>query len=154
MKVPTRALRFPVVIRDVLAASARDVREAVEAAASVFAADAGGFSQMEIVLCGWNEDIVRSTGRELFVGADDRSVGAAAGELFGSLSRRDAKAGQRSAGHEWAGQCPGARSMQTFRGRRIDAGRAKGTYKYGEPSVPVSKSRNQAQASLYVVGNK
>jgi hypothetical protein len=46
-----------VVIRDVLAASARDVSEAVEAAASAFAADAGGFSQMEIVLCGWNEDI-------------------------------------------------------------------------------------------------
>jgi hypothetical protein len=41
-----------VVIRDVLAASARDVSEAVEAAASAFAADAGGFSQMEIVLCG------------------------------------------------------------------------------------------------------
>lgn len=46
-----------VVIRDVLAASARDVGEAVEAAASAFPADAGGFSQMEIVLCGWNEDI-------------------------------------------------------------------------------------------------
>ena len=44
-------------IRDVLAAGARDVSEAVEAAASAFAADAGGFSQMEIVLCGWNEDI-------------------------------------------------------------------------------------------------
>ena len=44
-------------IRDVLAASARDVSEAVEAAASAFPADAGGFSQMEIVLCGWNEDI-------------------------------------------------------------------------------------------------
>jgi hypothetical protein len=29
-----------------------------------------------------------------------------------------------------------------------------GTYKYGEPTVPVSKSRNQAQASPYVVGNK
>jgi hypothetical protein len=41
-----------VVIRDVLAASARDVSEAVEATASAFAADAGGFSQMEIVLCG------------------------------------------------------------------------------------------------------
>jgi hypothetical protein len=31
--------------------------------------------------------------------------------------------------------------------------RRKDTYKYGEPTVPVSKSRNQAQAFLYVVGN-
>ena len=45
------------VIRDVLAASARDVGEVVEAAAWAFAVDAGGFSQMEIMLCGWNEDI-------------------------------------------------------------------------------------------------
>jgi hypothetical protein len=44
--------------------------------------------------------------------------------------------------------------VQTFRGRGIDAGRAKVTYEYGEPTVPVSKSRNQAQASLYVVGKK
>ena len=141
-------------IRDVLAASARDVSEAVEAAASAFAADAGGFSQMEIVLCGWNEDIesILQVENYSWVLVTD-PVGAAADELFGSLSRRDAKAGQRSVGY--AGGCPAhGSSMQTFRGRCIDAGGAKGTYKYGEPSVPVSKSRNQAQASLYVVGNK
>ncbi len=128
-------------IRDVLAASARDVSEAVEAAASAFAADAGGFSQMEIVLCGWNEDIesILQVENYSWVLVTD-PVGAAADELFGSLSRRDAKAGQRSAGHEWAGGCPAhGSSMQTFRGRCIDAGGAKGTYKYGEPTVPVSK---------------
>ncbi|XSC47401.1 hypothetical protein ACF1BQ_019050 [Bradyrhizobium sp. RDT10] len=46
-----------VVIRDLLAASTQDVGEAVEAAASAFAADCGGFSQMEIVLCCWNEHL-------------------------------------------------------------------------------------------------
>lgn len=46
-----------VLIRDVLAASARDVGAAVEAAAAAFTADCGGFSQMEIVLCAWNEDV-------------------------------------------------------------------------------------------------
>ena len=136
-------------IRDVLAASARDVSEAVETAASAFAADAGGFSQIETVLCGWNEDIesILQVENYSWVLVTD-PVGAAADELFGSLSRRDAKASQRSAGHEWSGGCPAhGSSMQTFRGRCIDAGRAKGTYKYGEPTVPVSKSRNQAQAS-------
>jgi hypothetical protein len=92
------------VIRDVLAASARDVSEAVEAAASAFAADAGGFSQMEIVLCGWNEDIesILQVENYSWVLVTD-PVGAAADELFGSLSRRDAKAGQRSVGY--AGGC-------------------------------------------------
>jgi hypothetical protein len=46
-----------VVIRDVLAAGTPDVGEAVEAAASAFAADCGGFSQMEIVLCCRNPDL-------------------------------------------------------------------------------------------------
>ncbi|UPJ46401.1 hypothetical protein IVB30_23960 [Bradyrhizobium sp. 200] len=46
-----------VVIRDLLAASTQDVGEAVEAAASAFAADCGGYSQMEIVLCCWNEHL-------------------------------------------------------------------------------------------------
>lgn len=46
-----------VAVRDVLAASARDVGEAVEAAARDFAVNPGGFSQMEVVLCGWNEDV-------------------------------------------------------------------------------------------------
>lgn len=46
-----------VLIRDVLAASAADTAASIEAAASAFAADSGGFAQMEVVLCGWNEDI-------------------------------------------------------------------------------------------------
>ncbi len=46
-----------VVVRDTLQASATDVRGSIEAAATAFAADSGGFSQMEIVLCGWSEDI-------------------------------------------------------------------------------------------------
>ena len=93
-----------VVIRGVLAASARDVGEAVEAAASAFAADAGGFSQMEIVLCGWNEDIesvlqIENYSWVLMTDPWERLQANA----FSSLSRRDAKAGQRPAGHEWAG---------------------------------------------------
>ncbi|UPJ46381.1 hypothetical protein IVB30_23845 [Bradyrhizobium sp. 200] len=93
-----------VVIRDVLAASARDVAEAVEAAASAFAADAGGFSQMEIVLCGWNEDIESVLHIEDYswVLMTDPSERLQANS-FSSLSRLDANAGQRPAGHEWAG---------------------------------------------------
>jgi hypothetical protein len=49
--------------------------------------------------------------------------------------------------------------MKTFqpakrRGRCIDGGRAKITYEYGEPMVPVSKSRNQAQASAVRCGQQ
>jgi hypothetical protein len=59
MQGPTGGSRGPitVVIRDVLGADATDVGQAVEATTSAFAANAGGFSQMEIVLCGWNEDV-------------------------------------------------------------------------------------------------
>lgn len=46
-----------VMIRDVLAASAGDVSAAVEAAARAFAADPGGFSQMEVVLCAWDDEV-------------------------------------------------------------------------------------------------
>ena len=46
-----------VMIRDVLAAGGADVSAAIEAAASAFAADPGGFSQMEIVLCVWDDDV-------------------------------------------------------------------------------------------------
>jgi hypothetical protein len=97
-----------VVIRDVLAASARDVGEAVEAAASAFAADAGGFSQMEIVLCGWNEDIesvlqIENYSWVLMTYPWERLQA----NSFSSLSRWDAKGGQRPAGHEWAGRLSG-----------------------------------------------
>jgi hypothetical protein len=93
-----------VVIRDVLAASARDVGEAVEAAASAFAADDGGFSQMEIVLCGWNEDIesvlnIESCSWVVMTDPWERLQANA----FRSFSRGEAKAGQRPAGHEWRG---------------------------------------------------
>lgn len=46
-----------VVIRDVLAASAGDVSGAVEAVAGAFAADPGGFSQLEVVLCAWDDEV-------------------------------------------------------------------------------------------------
>lgn len=97
-----------VVIRDVLAASARDVGEAVEAAALAFAADAGGFSQMEIVLCGWNEDIesVLQIENYSWVLMTDPSERLQA-NAFSSLSRWDAKAGQGRADHEWAGRLSG-----------------------------------------------
>ena len=93
-----------VVIRDVLAAGARDVGEAVEAAASAFAADSGGFSQMEIVLCGWNEDIesilqIEDYSWVLMIDPSERLQA----NSFSSLSRRDAWAGERRGGHEWAG---------------------------------------------------
>jgi hypothetical protein len=96
------------VIRDVLAASARDVGEAVEAAALAFAADAGGFSQMEIVLCGWNEDIesVLQIENYSWVLMTDPSERLRA-NAFSSLSRWDGKAGQRRADHEWAGRLSG-----------------------------------------------
>lgn len=97
-----------VVIRDVLAASARDVGQAVGAAASAFAADDGGFSQMEIVLCGWNEDIksvlhIENYSWVLVTDPWERLQANA----FSSLSRWDGKAGQRPAGHEWAGGLSG-----------------------------------------------
>lgn len=46
-----------IVIRDILAGSTTDIAESVEAAAAAFAADNGGFSQMEIVLCGWDDEV-------------------------------------------------------------------------------------------------
>jgi hypothetical protein len=93
-----------VVISDVLAASARDVGEAVEAAASAFAADSGGFSQLEIVLCGWNEDIesVLNIGSYSWVVMTDPWERLQANS-FSLFSRRDGKAGQRPAAPEWPG---------------------------------------------------
>ncbi|WP_024506556.1 hypothetical protein [Bradyrhizobium sp. ARR65] len=46
-----------VLIRDVLAGDAENVSGAIEAAARAFAADPGGFSRMEVVLCAWDEDV-------------------------------------------------------------------------------------------------
>jgi hypothetical protein len=46
-----------VLIRDVLAGNAQNVSGAVEAAAQAFAADPGGFSHMELVLCAWDDDV-------------------------------------------------------------------------------------------------
>ena len=97
-----------VVIRDVLAASARDVGEAVEAAASAFAVDAGGFSQMEIVLCGWKEDIesvlqIEDYSWVLMIDPSERLQA----NSFSSLSRWDTKVDQGPAGHERAGGMSG-----------------------------------------------
>lgn len=46
-----------VLIRDVLGADTKSVSSAIEAAARAYASNAGGFSQMEVVLCPWNEDV-------------------------------------------------------------------------------------------------
>jgi hypothetical protein len=46
-----------VLIRDVLDADTQSVGSAIEAAAQAYASNAGGFSQMEVVLCAWNEDV-------------------------------------------------------------------------------------------------
>jgi hypothetical protein len=46
-----------VLIRDVLASDAGNVNGAIEATARAFAANAGGFSQLELVLCGWEDDV-------------------------------------------------------------------------------------------------
>jgi hypothetical protein len=46
-----------VLIRDVLAGNAQSVSGAIEAAARAFAADPGGLSQMEVVLCAWDDDV-------------------------------------------------------------------------------------------------
>lgn len=97
-----------VVMRDVLAASARDVGEAMEAAASAFAADPGEFSQMEIVLCGWDEDIESVLQVECYswVLMTNPSERLQAGS-FSSLARSDARAGQRWADHERHGRSNG-----------------------------------------------
>ncbi|HEY0329018.1 MAG TPA: hypothetical protein VGC77_07935 [Rhodopseudomonas sp.] len=46
-----------VVVRDVLGRDAAQVSGAVEAIAEAFAADCGGFSKLELVLCGWGDDV-------------------------------------------------------------------------------------------------
>jgi hypothetical protein len=46
-----------VLIRDVLDADTQSVSSAIEAAARAYASSAGGFSQMEVILCAWNEDV-------------------------------------------------------------------------------------------------
>jgi hypothetical protein len=46
-----------VLIRDVLAGSARSVSGAVEAVVQAFATDPGGFSHMEVVLCAWDDEV-------------------------------------------------------------------------------------------------
>jgi hypothetical protein len=49
--------QITVLIRDVLASNAQNVSGAVEAAAQAFAANPGGFSHMELVLCAWDDDV-------------------------------------------------------------------------------------------------
>ncbi|ABD86433.1 hypothetical protein [Rhodopseudomonas palustris] len=46
-----------VVVRDVLGRDASQVGGAVEAISRAFAADCGGFSKLELVLCGWADDV-------------------------------------------------------------------------------------------------
>jgi hypothetical protein len=53
---PTRG-PITVLIRDVLASDARNVGAAVEAVARAFAANAGGFARLELVLCAWEDDV-------------------------------------------------------------------------------------------------
>lgn len=46
-----------VIISNTSQCSATDVRGSIEAAAAAFSADNAGFSQMEIILCEWSEDV-------------------------------------------------------------------------------------------------
>src|SRR5882757_3593485 len=55
--VATTRGAITVLIRDVLAGNAQSVSGAIEAAAKAFAADPGGFSRMEVVLCAWDDDV-------------------------------------------------------------------------------------------------
>lgn len=48
-----------VLLRDVLGSSAADVAAATEAVAQAFAHDSAGFTQMELVLCAWDDDVER-----------------------------------------------------------------------------------------------
>jgi hypothetical protein len=57
MRGPKQAGRLiTVVIRDVLAGDALNTSGAIETIARAFENDPGGFSQMEVVLCAWDED--------------------------------------------------------------------------------------------------
>lgn len=58
MRAPTPSRgAITVVIRDVMASDARNVSRAIESAARAFAADPGGFSRLELVLCPWEDDV-------------------------------------------------------------------------------------------------
>jgi hypothetical protein len=117
-----------VVIRDVLAAGTQDVGAAIEATAAAFAADPGGFSQMEIVLCGWNEDIesvlrIEDYSWVLMTDPSERLQL----NSFSSLSRRSGKAGQK----------PGDQ------GRRVElSGREKSVLTLVDPSLGAKLKRS------------
>lgn len=49
--------QITVLLRDVLASSAESVSAAIEAVTQAFANDSAGFSQMELVLCAWDDDV-------------------------------------------------------------------------------------------------
>lgn len=51
--------QITVLLRDVLASSVADVAAATEAVALAFAHGSGGFTQIELVLCAWDDDVER-----------------------------------------------------------------------------------------------
>jgi hypothetical protein len=82
-----------VILRDTEGSDARAVAASVEAVAGAFANDSGGFAQLEVALCPWQDDVAAATGAARL--AKHRIVEIAAGEtasndLFRTLARSPA----------------------------------------------------------------
>jgi hypothetical protein len=82
-----------VILRDTEGSDARAVAASVEAVAGAFANDSGGFAQLEVALCPWQDDVATATGAARL--AKHRIVEIAPGQmapndLFRTLARSDA----------------------------------------------------------------
>ena len=82
-----------VILRDTEGSDARAVAASVEAVAGAFANDSGGFAQLEVALCPWQDDVAAATGAARL--AKHRIVEIAAGQmapsdLFRTLARSQA----------------------------------------------------------------
>ena len=82
-----------VILRDTEGRDARAVAASVEAVAGAFASDSGGFAQLEVALCPWQDDIAAATGAARL--AKHRIVEIASGQmpsrdLFRTLAHSDA----------------------------------------------------------------
>ena len=79
-----------VIVRDTEGTDARAVAASVEAVAGAFANDSGGFAQLEVALCPWQDDVAAATGAARL--AKHRIVEIAPGQmasrdLFRTLAR-------------------------------------------------------------------
>jgi len=82
-----------VILRDTEGSDARAVAASVEAVAGAFASDSGGFAQLEVALCPWQDDVAAATGAARL--AKHRIVEIAPGQmasrdLFRTLARNAA----------------------------------------------------------------